>query len=378
MWDNVIALPISQEDDDQEEGLYLSPLVMKATQTSQDPTTGDFNSNTVDNESAEDEDHLLSGDRCMGQGGGFWDACSKWDLRRPALVAVILVILFLILVAALATLGKQGDKLSDYNLQQLSEELISIDKDYNNVFHQLDITLLGPKLLHGLLKVFNGSTIAALVDLQYDFHPNVNFPEIFSYEHWKKQQRFLSAVMDTEVMRRAENFLMDAELIKKPLMEVLEDIWFGLYSRSDPKGVNGSSGFEHVFAGETKKNEVLGFHNWIYFFQEQDVNAAFANLSNDGSQGAMLIFLRDKAETLALGVAWISRDRQLSTGSVTKKACSSLQLWVYDVCYLEKSSHDGNLMAQREFSTNICSFNGRFSTEVFCPSLLSLVATKRQ
>ncbi|CAL4248423.1 unnamed protein product, partial [Meganyctiphanes norvegica] len=100
-------------------------------------------------------------------------------------------------------------QLSDYRLQQLTEELISIDKNNNNVFDQLDVTPDGDKLLHGPGTVFSGPTIAALVDLQDDFHPKVNVPEIFTDKHLKKQKRFLDAVMDTEVMHRTEKILKD-------------------------------------------------------------------------------------------------------------------------------------------------------------------------
>lgn len=48
------------------------------------------------------------------------------------------------------------------------------------------------------------------------------------------------------------------------------DMWFKLQNRVH--GIKGgdSCGFEHVFVGETRKDEVIGFHNWIQFYlQEQ-------------------------------------------------------------------------------------------------------------
>lgn len=36
-----------------------------------------------------------------------------------------------------------------------------------------------------------------------------------------------------------------------------------MYSRAG--GKISSSGFEHIFLAELKKNEVSGLHNWVYF-----------------------------------------------------------------------------------------------------------------
>lgn len=48
---------------------------------------------------------------------------------------------------------------------------------------------------------------------------------------------------------------------------MLRLIWFNMYSRG--QGKIGSSGFEHVFLGELKNNQVSGLHNWVYFGEEE-------------------------------------------------------------------------------------------------------------
>lgn len=51
----------------------------------------------------------------------------------------------------------------------------------------------------------------------------------------------------------------------------LRRIWFGYYPRHGH--VADSSGFEHVFVGETSSTEVIGLHNWIQVhLQEQKGN----------------------------------------------------------------------------------------------------------
>ena len=50
----------------------------------------------------------------------------------------------------------------------------------------------------------------------------------------------------------------------------LYDLWFKLYRRSRESRVLDSSGFEHVFVGETRgRKEVIGFHNWIQFYLQE-------------------------------------------------------------------------------------------------------------
>ena len=44
----------------------------------------------------------------------------------------------------------------------------------------------------------------------------------------------------------------------------LKQYWFQLYSRQN--NVLDSSGFEHVFCGETRSSGVTGFHNWVQFY----------------------------------------------------------------------------------------------------------------
>lgn len=50
----------------------------------------------------------------------------------------------------------------------------------------------------------------------------------------------------------------------------LYDLWFKLYRRTRGSRALDSSGFEHVFVGETRgKKEVIGFHNWIQFYLQE-------------------------------------------------------------------------------------------------------------
>ena len=53
------------------------------------------------------------------------------------------------------------------------------------------------------------------------------------------------------------------------LEQKLRQIWFATYPRHGH--TYDSSGFEHVFVGETDSTEVVGFHNWVQFhIQERE------------------------------------------------------------------------------------------------------------
>lgn len=86
-----------------------------------------------------------------------------------------------------------------------------------------------------------------------------------------------------QVMSVAHQYLVSkgkSERDTKKFKQQLYDMWFKLYSRSGRYGALDSSGFEHVFVGETRrskgKSEVLGFHNWIQFYlQEKSGNVDY-------------------------------------------------------------------------------------------------------
>lgn len=44
------------------------------------------------------------------------------------------------------------------------------------------------------------------------------------------------------------------------------ELWFPHYNRD---AEDDSSGFEHVFVGESDSGRVSGFHNWIQFYREE-------------------------------------------------------------------------------------------------------------
>lgn len=52
-------------------------------------------------------------------------------------------------------------------------------------------------------------------------------------------------------------------------LTTLRKIWFDFYPRSSHTTHLDTSGFEHVFVGETTGTKVDGFHNWIQYYLEE-------------------------------------------------------------------------------------------------------------
>ena len=77
-------------------------------------------------------------------------------------------------------------------------------------------------------------------------------------------------------MKRAHEFLASKGKCSSDLgkfKELLYDLWFEMYCRSSYSSDLDTSGFEHVFVGETKdrKRLVGGFHNWVQFYLQEKV-----------------------------------------------------------------------------------------------------------
>ncbi|CAN9499172.1 unnamed protein product [Ophioblennius macclurei] len=124
-------------------------------------------------------------------------------------------------------------------------------------------------------KLANITTVSRFLTLLDNYERSTGVTEQVTREELAEISLFLDAVLETEVMKRAHRYLVskrqssaDLRLFKNQL----NLIWFNLYHRQRNTGLD-SSGFEHVFVGETKSgNEIVGFHNWIQFYLQEKNN----------------------------------------------------------------------------------------------------------
>lgn len=114
-------------------------------------------------------------------------------------------------------------------------------------------------------------TCAAFIALLDNYTAHAGQAEVVTAEERHEVSAFLHAIMDTPVMQYCHQYCLATgkTTASDPggFIALLYQLWFELYSRQG--GKLDSSGFEHVFIGEIKNNEVTGLHNWIRIYMEE-------------------------------------------------------------------------------------------------------------
>lgn len=115
-------------------------------------------------------------------------------------------------------------------------------------------------------------TYAHFINLLDNYEHSTGVGETVTTEELKENRLFIDSIVDTEVMKCAHKYLVRKDQASSNIMEFkrqLYDIWFRLYHRERGGGED-SSGFEHVFVGETKNHqEIMGLHNWVQFYLQE-------------------------------------------------------------------------------------------------------------
>ncbi|KAF4077719.1 hypothetical protein AMELA_G00211180 [Ameiurus melas] len=120
--------------------------------------------------------------------------------------------------------------------------------------------------------IFKKETFLAFISLLDNYESDTGVPEVVTPEEEVENHRFLDSIMKTPVMKIVHKYLVEKNL--SPLdtsafKEQLRRIWFELYARRGSSKPD-SSGFEHVFVGETRGGHtVIGFHNWIQLYLQE-------------------------------------------------------------------------------------------------------------
>ncbi|GCC21705.1 hypothetical protein chiPu_0020180 [Chiloscyllium punctatum] len=102
--------------------------------------------------------------------------------------------------------------------------------------------------------VVKRKTFPAFISLLDNYEADTREPETITPEEEQEIRSFLDVVMETPVLQIAHRYLVEkgrAKENKEEFKQQLYDIWFCLYARKG-SSLPDSSGFEHVFVGETR------------------------------------------------------------------------------------------------------------------------------
>ena len=116
-------------------------------------------------------------------------------------------------------------------------------------------------------------TYSTFMKLMDNYSSETGKQETITEEEMNEQWAFIDAICDTDVMKYTHQWLAERELAPEEMdefKECLNDIWFNMYGRSyqeRKRRIEDSSAFEHIFVGETRDGDILGFHNWLRFYQ---------------------------------------------------------------------------------------------------------------
>eukprot|EP00123_Amoebidium_parasiticum_P000845 comp11746_c0_seq1/m.6337 comp11746_c0_seq1/g.6337 ORF comp11746_c0_seq1/g.6337 comp11746_c0_seq1/m.6337 type:complete len:279 (-) comp11746_c0_seq1:605-1441(-) len=93
--------------------------------------------------------------------------------------------------------------------------------------------------------------------------------ELVTQQETSEQIAFIEACYATPCGQYLHKLMVAKDAAPRDVKQYkafLHNLWFKLYRRETQ---NDSSGFEHVFVGEHRDGEVIGFHNWIQFFIQE-------------------------------------------------------------------------------------------------------------
>jgi len=137
-------------------------------------------------------------------------------------------------------------------------------------------------------------------------------------------------------MKYCHNYLIAKHSAPESLADFkkyLYGLWFELYSRTGK--VNDSSGFEHVFLGEVKNGQVIGFHNWIQFFVEEkrghvDYKGYIINKKKHGKPGEE--HADNSARLITIQFSWGHETKTVSSTLIGTSP--EFEIALYTMCFL--------------------------------------------
>lgn len=146
---------------------------------------------------------------------------------------------------------------------------IDLQKGKKSSWHRGDVAA-APLFKFVKDEVLQRDTVRTFIALLDNYQAETGVAEKITKEEAKEDLAFLHAIISTPPMQYVKNYLLATGHLKdgsdEELRIFVQHLWFRPYRRETR---NDSSGFEHVFLGEIRDNEVIGLHNWLRIYQEE-------------------------------------------------------------------------------------------------------------
>lgn len=183
--------------------------------------------------------------------------------------------------------------------------------------------------------LFSQNVFKAMLPLMDNYDPDVKNLEDHTSEEQSEEDLFLNAVYDTQIMQETMKFLVDKHIARdeQDAKNKIKTLWFQPYFRCGSNCQTlGSSGFEHVFVGESKEGHVIGFHGWLHFhLEEQADNLNYYGYLNHVHFGKNMYGITDV-------FVWNNEKKPKGGGFVGTPP--ELDLAVFSLCALTRSGSD--------------------------------------
>ncbi|EFO19006.1 hypothetical protein LOAG_09491 [Loa loa] len=235
------------------------------------------------------------------------------------------------------------NELRQYDSNKLDDEQIILD-------YQEHMTSLGSgdKAKRRLFKwidpnALKRNTFRKWIALSDEYQPEVGIEEKNTPKKKKAIDDYLDAILNTTVWKSLYQFLLRKGYPYSNNMRTfrawIKQLWFEGYSRK--QGFIDSSGFEHVFMGEHKNDEVIGMHSWLRFYLLE---------RNDSEQFNYHGYTLKRFNILA--VVQFNWGKYLKrTGSFFLGTSPEFDLALYTLCFITRRSN--NIC---KFQLNECPF----------------------
>lgn len=205
--------------------------------------------------------------------------------------------------------------------------------------------------------VFERPTFKTFLKLMDNYEARAGVAESVSSAEKSENSAFLDASLKTPVMEYVYNYLKAKSLVssQSDFKRQLDALWFTLFKRSG--STYDSSGFEHVFVGEAKAEQISGMHNWIQLYNEEKAD----RLDYQGyiRRGGAQVGAND--HLLTIQFEWNDVRKPISSSLIG--TTPEFELALYSLCYFATKGGKSNVWLGDYSSKVVCYKNGYGSSE---------------